>query len=396
MSRRERLDLVVVGAGVVGSAAALAAARDGLRVALVEAHEPAPWSAEQPDLRVYAFAPDNAALLEDIGAWASVRAARAHPYRRMRVWDAAGGGELVFDADRLGTSHLGHIVEHGLLVDRLWAACGREPNLQRHCPDKVVAIEQDEGCVTAELASGQRLRAKLLLGADGAASAVRGLAGLEVDRHDYGQRGLVAYVGTQRPHEDTAWQRFLPTGPLAFLPCGDGRSSIVWTLPDAEAARLLEVDDATFLRELTRAFDARLGEVVSVSARAAFPLRRQLAKACVAGRVALVGDAAHAVHPLAGQGVNLGLRDVSALRALWRGTPDGADLAAPHRLARWQRRRLSENAVAAYSFEAINRVFSNDALVPTLVRGPLLGLAGRAGVVGRFFARRALGDSGLR
>lgn len=391
MSRRGPLDLVVVGAGVVGSAAALAAARDGRHVALVEAHPPPPWSAPEPDLRVYAFAPDNQALLEDLGAWDSVRSARAHPYRRMRVWDAAGGGELDFRADALGREWLGHIVEHALLVDRLWAACGREPRLQRHCPDTLAAIEQDADGVTAVLASGQRLRARLLLGADGAASAVRGLVDLPVDRHDYGQRGLVAYVGTERPHEDTAWQRFLPSGPLAFLPCGDGRCSIVWTLPDADAQRLLACDDITFRRELTRAIDARLGDVVSVSARAAFPLRRQLATAYVSGRVALAGDAAHAVHPLAGQGVNLGLRDVAALRALWRRTGSGADIAAPHPLARWERERRSENAVAAYSFEGINRLFSNQALLPTLVRGPLLGLVGKAGPLGRFFARRAAG-----
>ena len=391
MSRRAALDLVVVGAGVVGSAAALAAARDGLRVALVEAHAPPPWSAAEPDLRVYAFAPDNQALLDELGAWSSVRSARAHPYRRMRVWDAAGGGELDFNADALGRECLGHIVEHALLVDRLWAACGHEANLQRHCPDKLEAIEQDAEGVTAVLASGQRLRAKLLLGADGAASVVRGLVDLPVDRHDYGQRGLVAYVGTQLPHEDTAWQRFLPTGPLAFLPCGDGRSSIVWTLPDADAGRLLAADEATFRRELTRAFDARLGEVVSVSERAAFPLRRQLAKGYVAGRVALLGDAAHAVHPLAGQGVNLGLRDVAALRAQWRRAGTAADIAAPHRLARWERGRRSENAVSAYSFDAINRLFSNAAMLPTLVRGPLLGMVGKAGPIGRFFARRAAG-----
>ena len=391
MSRRDLLDLVVVGAGVVGSAAALAAARDGLRVALVEAQAPPPWSADAPDLRVYAFAPDNQALMQDLGVWAAIRSARAHPYRRMRVWDAAAPGELDFDAQGLGREQLGHIIEHALLVDRLWAACGREQPLQRHCPETLSAIEQDADSVTAVLASGQRLRAKLLLGADGAASAVRGLVDLPVDRHDYGQRGLVAYVGTEQPHEDTAWQRFLPTGPLAFLPCADGRSSIVWTLPDHEADRLLALDDQAFCRELTRAFDARLGEVVSVSARAAFPLRRQLAKHYVSGRVALVGDAAHAVHPLAGQGVNLGLRDVAALRTMWRRAGDGGDIAAAHRLARWERERRSENTLAAYSFDAINRFFSNDALLPTLVRGPLLGLVGRAGPLGRFFARRAGG-----
>ena len=196
MSRRNLFDLVVIGAGVVGSAAALAAARDGLRVALVEAHEPAPWSAAVPDLRVYAFAPDNAALLEELGVWSAVLAARAQAYRRMRVWDAAGGGELVFDADEFGRDALGHIVENALLVDRLWAGCGRESALQRICPARLESIEQEEDAAVAVLADGQRLRARLLLGADGAASRVRELSGLESSRHDYGQRGLVAYVGT--------------------------------------------------------------------------------------------------------------------------------------------------------------------------------------------------------
>lgn len=392
MSRRQPFDLVVVGAGIVGSTAALAAARDGLKVALVEAREPAPWQADAPDLRVVAFAPDNATLLDELGAWESVRAARAFPYRRMRVWDAAGGGELCFDADALGRAELGHIIENALLADRLWAACGREPGIDRHCPARVEALSQDEDAATVMLAEGGVLRGRLVLGADGAASRLRTLAGLEAPRHDYGQRGLVAYVGTEAPHEDTAWQRFLPTGPLAFLPCADGRCSIVWTLPEAEAQRLLEADETTFLRELTRAFDARLGEVVSVSARAAFPLRRQLADRYVSGRVALAGDAAHVVHPLAGQGVNLGLRDVAALRETWRkARAAGADPGAPHRLARWERTRRSENTLAAYSFEAINRAFSNDALLPTLLRGHALGLANRLPPLTRLLWHRAAG-----
>jgi 2-octaprenyl-3-methyl-6-methoxy-1,4-benzoquinol hydroxylase len=393
VSRRDLLDVVVIGAGVVGSAAALAAARDGLRVALVEAHAPAPWREDQPDLRVYAIAPDSSALMQDLGVWPAVARARAFAYRRMRVWDAAGGDELVFDADALARGQLGHIVEHGLLVDRLWDACGREPRIQRHCPDKLAGLEQDEASVTAVLEDGRRLRARLLLGADGAVSKVRALAGLDTEAHDYGQRGLVAYVGTEKPHEATAWQRFLPSGPLAFLPCADGRSSIVWTLPIAEAERRLALDDDAFCRELTRAFDARLGAVVSVSPRAAFPLRRQLATSYVSGRVALVGDAAHAVHPLAGQGVNLGLRDVAALRSLWLAAVErGTDLASPHRLARWARARRSENAVAAYSFEAINRVFSNDAMLPTLLRGHALGVAGRLPPLARLLWKRAAGQ----
>ncbi|ODS62896.1 MAG: 2-octaprenyl-3-methyl-6-methoxy-1,4-benzoquinol hydroxylase [Arenimonas sp. SCN 70-307] len=392
MNRRAPYDLVVVGAGIVGSAAALAAARDGLKVALVEAREPARWQQDEPDLRVVAFAPDNAALLDDLGVWTGVREARAQPYRRMRVWDAAGGGELCFDADALGRPALGHIIENTLLADRLWAACGREPGIHRHCPAKVEALAQDEHSAAVTLSDGSVLHGRLVLGADGASSGLRALAGLEAPLHDYGQRGLVAYVGTELPHEDTAWQRFLPTGPLAFLPFTDGRCSIVWTLPEDEAQRLLEADEESFRRELTRAFDARLGEVVSVSARAAFPLRRQLASAYVAGRVALAGDAAHVVHPLAGQGVNLGLRDVAGLRETWRKAQAAhADLGAQHRLARWERTRRSENTLAAYSFEAINRAFSNDAMLPTLLRGHALGLANRLPPLTRLLWERAAG-----
>jgi len=392
MSPRDLLDLVVVGSGVVGSTAALAAARDGLRVALVEAREPPAWRADSPDLRVFAFAPDNAALLDDLGAWAAVREARAWPYRRMRVWDAAGGGEMTFDADAFGRPELGHIVENGLLVDRLWAACGREAGLQRLCPDSVASIEQDEHAAILTLGSGQRLRARLVLGADGAGSKVRGIAGLDGEAHAYGQSGLVCFVRTAMPHADTAWQRFLPTGPLAFLPFADGLCSIVWSLPTDEAARLCEAEPASFERELARAFDARLGEVTLASARAAFPLRRQLAKGLVAGRIALAGDAAHVVHPLAGQGVNLGLRDVADLRRSWREARERhADFASPHRLARWARARHSENTLSAYAFEGINRAFSNDLLLPTLLRGHALGLAGRVPPLARLLWKHAAG-----
>ncbi|HTD28881.1 MAG TPA: FAD-dependent monooxygenase, partial [Xanthomonadaceae bacterium] len=365
-------------------------------------------------------AQDSVALLDELGVWSDI-AAHAQPYRSMRVWDAAGGGELQFDAQRYGRDALGWIVEHGLLADRLWGALQRAGATLR-CPQRVIEIAQEDasaagaGLATAGLAATMpgstmsdsmrrkdhtialqlddhsTLRARLAIAADGADSTLREMAGIGVERHDYGQRGVVAYVTTERAHQDTAWQRFLPGGPLAFLPFRDGRSSIVWTLPDAESERLLGVDDATFCRELSRAFDATLGDVVAVSARAAFPLRRQIAQRFVEGRIVLCGDAAHVVHPLAGQGLNIGLRDVIALRAMVKSANERrADIGAPHRLARWQRERRSESVAAAYTFDGINRLFSNDAPLSTLARGRLLGIAGKIPGLDALLWKRAAG-----
>ena len=391
MSRAMRSDVAVVGGGVVGAACALALARLGLDVALIEAVQPARWSPDHPDLRVYAIAPDNVALLDALGVWRSVCDARVQPYRRMCVWDAGGGGELAFDADALGRSELGWIVENGLLVDRLWAALA-QAGVTIHAPARVDALEHDDSGVRLRLDDGSRVEARLAIAADGADSSLRRLAGGEVVTHAYAQRGVVAFIETECPHQETAWQRFLPTGPLAVLPFATGCSSIVWTLPDAQAADVLALDDDDFAAVLTRAFDARLGAARPVSKRVAFPLRRQLAQSSVYGRVVVVGDAAHVVHPLAGQGVNLGLRDVAGLREHINAAQENrGDWSSPHRLARWARTRRSENTVAAYAFDGINGLFSNDHVHRTLLRGPLLGLAGKMPPLTALLWRRAAG-----
>lgn len=376
MNRRLQRDAVVVGGGVVGSACATALAQAGLSVALVEAAEPARWSRDLPDLRVFAFAPDNAQLLQALGVWDDIASARAQPYRHMRVWDAAGGGELHFDADALARRELGWIVEHALLAERLWDAALRA-GVELLQPTSVSGLEQRENGVRITLDDGATLDARIAIAADGGNSTLRGLAGIRTRNHDYRQRGVVAYVETELPHQLTAWQRFLPGGPLAFLPVdADRRSSIVWSLPDAEAERVLALDDEAFDIELTNAFAARLGKTRVVSKRAAFPLRRQLAKTQLEGRALLLGDAAHVVHPLAGQGVNLGLRDVAALRdSVIEAKRLGRNFDTPHRLQRWARARRSDNVASTLAFEAINRAYSNDALLPTFLRGRALGIA---------------------
>lgn len=363
-------DAVVVGGGMVGAATALALARAGLAVTLVEAREPAPWHADdEVDLRVVALAPSSAALLHELGVWATVRAARAQPYRHMHVWDAANTAALDFDAAAEGRDALGWIVENRLLQHVLWQAL-ETAGVQRLCPLGVNGFEQADGHVHLTLDNGEGLDTRLLVAADGGASPLREQAGIATRGRDYAQRAVVAHVETQQAHENTAWQRFMPGGVIAFLPLGDGRSSVVWSLPEAEAERMLALDDAAFADAVGVAGDFRLGRITGMSRRAAFPLRLQLARTCQAERMVLVGDAAHVVHPLAGQGVNLGLRDVAELRDTLRAASlAGRDIGSATVLRRYARRRRSANTLDAYSLDALARVF--DWRTP-----PLVGLRG--------------------
>ncbi|MBO9663813.1 UbiH/UbiF/VisC/COQ6 family ubiquinone biosynthesis hydroxylase [Dokdonella sp.] len=419
MSRRQILDAVVVGAGPVGAALALALARDGFEVALVEARAPKPWRAEdEVDPRVVALAPDARDLLDDLDVWTSIAERRAGAYRHMRVWDALAPGELHFDAAERGAAALGWIVENRLIQDALWRACAagasavaldREDraatysgrifesrraagDVRVHCPAEVVEIENGDEAVVATLDDGTRLRAALLVAAEGAESSLRGRLGIAFGGRDYGQRAVVAHVATERPHESTAWQRFQPGGPLAFLPLADGRCSIVWSLPDAEAARVLALDDAAFRAELGCAFDFRLGAITAATPRLAFPLRLRLAERYVDGRCALVGDAAHVVHPLAGQGMNLGFRDVACLRRVLREARErGDDHGAAPILRRYERERRSENTLAARGLDAIERVFGTDIGPVAALRGAALAAVDRFGPIKHWFANRAAG-----
>ena len=370
--RRERgLDVAVVGAGMVGSAMALGLAQAGFRVALVEARQPEAWRAEDElDLRVVALAESSRSLLQHLGVWTFIAQSRASAYRRMHVWDGENGAALHFDAAERGESELGHIVENRLIQHALWQAIAADGRVDVRCPASVTDITDDGETRALELDDGARLSARLVIAADGGASPLRAMLGIGTRGRDYAQRGVVAHVGTERAHEATAWQRFLPGGPLAFLPLADGRSSIVWSLPEAQAQRMLALSDAEFCAELGCAFDFRLGPITQVSRRAAFPLQLQLAEHYLAPRFALLGDAAHQVHPLAGQGVNLGYRDVAELLDLLTDAREqNRDFAADYTLRRYERRRRSDNALSAWGFDAIGRAFNWEAEPLVFARG---------------------------
>lgn len=390
--RTPALDVAVVGGGMVGAAAALALSRAGFGTALLEAHAPAAWRADDDvDLRVVGLAPSSIALLDDLGVWPSIRDARACCYAHMHVWDAESGAAIHFDAADEGRDLLGYIVENKLVQWTLWQSL-EAAGVHRLCPATVKDFQTCADRVVLELADGESLSVRLLAAADGANSPLRERAGIDTHGRDYAQRAIVAHVATERPHERTAWQRFLPTGPLALLPLADGRSSVVWSLPEAEARRVQALDDEAFCNELGMASDFRLGRITATTPRAGFPLKLQLASAYYAERFVLLGDAAHTVHPLAGQGVNLGLRDVVELRdTLSAARGEGRDFAAAHVLRRYARRRRSEDTLDAYGFDTLARIYAWQSLPLVAARGWGVRLFDRLTPLKRRIAAHAAG-----
>lgn len=386
-------DVVIAGGGMVGTALACALGDSALAVALLESDPPRPPSPDAaPALRVSAISPACGHMLRRLGAWQPIAdAGRLGPYLAMEVWESGGPGRIRFEATELGADELGWIVENHWLQWSLGEAAGKFPNVDILAPAELTLVGERAPGLHLQLADGRTLLTRLLVGADGADSRVRTHAGIEVRGEPYGQRAVVATVATERPHLETARQRFLARGPLAFLPLFDGQCSIVWSLPEAEAERILELDDAAFRLALGEAFEWHLGEIVASSARAAFPLRVQHAERYVAPRIALVGDAAHVVHPLAGQGVNLGLMDAAALAEVLRtaGARDPGALAVLRRYERWRR---AHNAIMLTALDALKRLFDSTHPVLRAARSLGLSLADATPVLKNLFARQAMGQ----
>ncbi|MFO8142778.1 MAG: UbiH/UbiF/VisC/COQ6 family ubiquinone biosynthesis hydroxylase [Marinobacter sp.] len=365
-------DILIVGGGMIGSALALGLSRQGWQVGLIEG---APASAlvarSEPATGVDGFEPRVSAislasqrLLAELGAWPRVQASRHCDYREMTVWDGDGTGRIHFDAAELHARTLGTIVENRNLVRALFEALA-ESEVTVLDGVRVKAWSKAQG---VELDDGRRLQAGLVVGADGAQSRLRQWSGLPTREWDYDQQAIVCTVRTSQPHRYTAWQRFSPTGPLAFLPLlnetGDEHfCSIVWSQDTQQARRLMALDSDAFRAELEAAIERQLGDVLAVSERLAFPLRQRHAKDYVTDGLVLVGDAAHTIHPLAGQGANLGYGDVRALlqelaRAKALGlAPDDALV-----LGRYQRRRKTENLAMMAAMEGFKQLFARDEL----------------------------------
>ena len=401
---KRQFDVVVIGGGMVGAALAclLAGGRDELRVAVVEAREPGvpDFTTDRfPGLRVSAISRASQRVLAACGVWSQIQDAGVSPYGRMVVWDALaepfGRGSICFDSAELGVSCLGHIVDNGLIQWGLWQRLGQLAGVTLCCPERVTGLELDEDRVLLQLEGGQQIAASLAVGADGGASPSRGFAGIEVDGKSYDQTAVVAHVRTERPHQETAWQRFLPDGPLALLPLHDGRCSIVWSTTPEQAAALQEADANAFHRLVTDASAGVLGEVVDSGRRASFPLRLQHARDYTTTRFALAGDAAHTVHPLAGQGVNLGFLDAAALaEVVLDAVAADRDPGEQQPLRRYERWRKGENLLAATGIDAIGQLFLDRHALVGVARRLGLTLVNDAAMLKNELIRRAMGLSG--
>ena len=398
--RRNDFDVVVIGGGMVGLCFAALASRDerisDWRIAIVEPAVPRPARDEDVDLRVSALSRASQRILQAVEAWPAL-APRACPYSDMVVWDAASRptaqDALHFSAAETGEPDLGHIVEN-LRVQ--WALL-ESPRLKgvTQLRAGLDALEFEEDAARLTLSDGRRLSCGLVVGADGGRSRTRELCGIGRAGWAYGQSAVVAHLGTGQPHRHTAWQRFLPDGPLAFLPLRDGRVSLVWSTRTEEAAALQSLEPAAFGRRVTEASDRVLGRVDLDSERAALPLALWHSREYVRRRLALVGDAAHTIHPLAGQGVNLGFLDAASLvEVLGDAVAAGADPFELRALRRYERWRRSENALMLATTDSLNQLFGLRNVGIAAARRVGLSLVGSQPLLRRALVQRALGLAG--
>ena len=386
MSRVDH-DIVICGGGVAGACAAALLARQ-FRVALIEMREPA-FSLPDHDIdpRVVAISPGSRHILEAAGGWPEGLADRIGEYRQMQVHSERGSIE--FQASHHGLEQLGWIIEIPVLQQTIWRSLESSGRVSLLTPNSIRRFDQDETRVRIELDKGKAVRCRLLVAADGARSRLREQAGMAVDTWHYNQKALVTHIETERPNRGLAWQRFTEHGPLALLPLADGRSSIVWSQPAERAEHLIKMDADDFLDELNASQDSPFGPATACSTRHALPLVRRKARTLVHGRLVLLGDAARTVHPLAGQGLNLGLADAAALAEVLEGR--NADDELSPALQRYQRWRLSASTLTGGGIHAINELAFAPGSLGRMLLGVGFGTANRLWPLRERLVRSACG-----
>ena len=389
-------DIIIVGGGMVGATIASALGVTALRVAVIEHHS----VSTEPDLttcalRVSAITRASQNLFAQIGAWSEMVEMRVSPYRTMHVWDATGRGQIDFDSAEIGEPDLGHIIENRVIQAALLRCMARFDTIDLYAPATCAIFNRAPGRVSITLEDGRTLSARLVIGTDGADSWVRTQAGIATTGWHYRQAAVIATIRTSRHHGEAAYQRFMPSGPLAFLPLRDGRSSIVWSTLPAQAEELMALPEDEFLDRLQQAFGERLGRMEAVDGRDSFPLTLQHANRYTSARLALAGNAAHTIHPLAGQGFNLGALDAAALvETLLDARNAGRDIGEYTVLRRYERWRKGNNLAMMATMDAFKRLFGNDRLPLGLLRNLGLTLTNRSGPVKQALMRRAMGTVG--
>lgn len=373
-------DVIVVGAGMVGAACVCLLGRIGdklpsshLKIALIESRPLQPFNPSRFDPRVAALTEKTRGLLEHCDIWESIEVNRVRPYTAMRVWDAEGTGRINFDCRNVHQPNLGHIVEASAITTALMAHIEQLPNVDFFCPAVIENYQMQESGVILDLDNGSEIAGNLIVAADGANSSVRDQFQFATREWDYRQQAIVTTITTEQSNQQTAWQRFMHTGPLALLPLNDNEGrhhcSIVWSQDTKEADRLMALSDADFCQQLSVASEYCLGQVTGVDKRFLIPLIQRHAIDYVKPRVALIGDAAHSIHPLAGQGVNLGFADAQVLaKEINRAFSRGIDVGDLSVLNRYQRQRKPENLAAMAAMEGFKRLFGSSNPALRLVR----------------------------
>ena len=381
-----KFDLIIVGGGLAGAALAVALRRSALRIALVE--HAAPKRCDGWDTRIYAYSPASAAFLESLGVWEHLDRSRLCPVAEMLI-EGDAGGKLNFSAYESGLAQLAWIAESSLVHVELWESVKRQHNVTLFCPGAPDAMERHDGGVSLVLQDGRRLSARLLVGADGRDSWVRQQAGIQASVTPYHEKGVVANLHCERSHHGTAFQWFREDGVLAWLPLAGDAVSIVWSAPDETADALLALDDAAFCAHVAEAGAHRLGAFSLLAPRAAFPLRLMRVAETVQTRVALIGDAAHAIHPLSGHGINLGFQDARVLAEELAGLASWEDPGDLSVLRRYARRRAEEPFLLQYATHGLNRLFGTRDPVLSLLRNAGLNLTTRLPVLKDVLVRYA-------